>query len=80
MEGDNPVTLKFQKLFQLAANSRCLQCGKTSRQWADLAHAIFLCPDCAILFREFSWATKIKSVTWDQWTVDEVERLEKGGN
>lgn len=80
MEGEETPSARLQKLFQQEANSHCLHCGRVSKQWAELSHAIFLCLDCAAAFREYGWVTRIKSVHLDEWTNDEVERMERGGN
>lgn len=73
-------TERLQELFRLEANTRCLHCGRPSKQWAELTFAIFLCLDCAASFREFPWLTKIKSVNLDEWSSQDVDRMEKGGN
>lgn len=69
MEGAQLTTAqRFERLFQVEANTRCLNCGRASKQWAELSHAIFLCLDCAAAFREFSWVNRIKSINLDDWT------------
>jgi hypothetical protein len=57
-----------------------LHCGRGSKQWAELTFGIFLCLNCAAAFREFSWVTQIKSINLDEWTREEVSRMERGGN
>lgn len=41
----------FNKLFEDEDNSNCFHCGKKSKQWAETKHAIFLCLNCASLFK-----------------------------
>jgi len=59
-------------LLELEPNSQCSQCGKSSRQWADLSHAIFLCLGCAATYKEFSWVTNIKSIGLDEWSKTDI--------
>ena len=73
-------TERLINLFQEETNLKCLHCGKPSKQWAELSFAIFLCLDCAAAFREFNWIVKIKSVNLDDWSPEEVDRMERGGN
>ncbi len=67
-------------LFADPANIVCFQCGRPSKQWTDLAHAIFICLNCAAQFKQLNWVTKVKSVGLDEWSAEDVERMSKGGN
>lgn len=45
------TTEKLLNLLTQEDNTRCLHCGKSSKQWAETTFAIFLCLDCAAAFR-----------------------------
>ena len=77
---ENTDQLPLAQLFAKQANSLCSQCGRASRQWADLKHAIFLCLNCAAAYKEFAWTTQIKSIGLDEWSEEEIQRMERGGN
>lgn len=72
--------LPLAQFFAKEANSLCSQCARPSRQWADLKHAIFLCLNCAAAYKEFTWATQIKSIGLDEWSEEDIQRMERGGN
>jgi hypothetical protein len=43
-------------------------------------HGLFLCLNCAALYREVKGAVRIKSVGLDIWTKGDLMLLERGGN
>ena len=62
------------------SNKKCANCAHTCDNWADVQHAIFLCLDCAAIFKELNWATDIRNVRMDDWNKGDIDRMEKGGN
>ena len=55
-------------MFEDESNTECFECGKKSKQWADRSHAIFLCLNCAVIYKEIKWAVDIKSIGLDLWS------------
>lgn len=46
----------------------------------ETRHAIFLCLSCATKFKDIERFAYIKSVTLQQWSEEELEKLKRGGN
>lgn len=66
----------FQKSVQ--ANKRCANCTERGPTYVCLDFQTFVCQTCSGLHREFGH--KIKSISFSEWTVTDVELLEAGGN
>lgn len=59
------------------ANKQCSNCGELGPVYICTDFHTFICTECSGLHRELSH--KVKSITMSNWTVDEVDLLEKSG-
>jgi len=60
------------------ANKRCADCTELGPTYICLDFQTFICQYCSGIHREFGH--KIKSISLSQWTIHELEDLQKGGN
>lgn len=67
-------------MFSDEANVTCFECGKKSKQWAETCHAIFLCLNCAAIYKEIKSIVEVKSIGLDLWSKEELALLASGGN
>ncbi|RHZ57692.1 putative GTPase activating protein for Arf [Aspergillus thermomutatus] len=62
-------------------NDRCADCGAFNPGWASWNMGIFLCMRCAALHRKLgTHISKVKSLTMDTWTADQVDNMKSHGN
>ncbi|KAF1987769.1 ArfGap-domain-containing protein [Aulographum hederae CBS 113979] len=62
-------------------NDKCADCGARNPGWASWSLGIFLCMRCAALHRKMgTHISKVKSLSMDSWSTDQVERLKQTGN
>jgi hypothetical protein len=62
-------------------NDRCADCGAKNPGWASWSLGVFLCVRCATLHRKLgTHISKVKSLTMDQWTAEQVDNMKKVGN
>ena len=62
-------------------NKRCCDCGKNNPRWASTNLGCFMCLECSGIHRAIGvHITKIKSITLDKWTRNEVEYMKTVGN
>ena len=66
----------FQRRWQ--ANKTCADCPERGPTYVCLDFQIFVCQSCAGIHREFGH--KIKSISFSEWNIAEVTKLEEGGN
>ncbi|KAK2841622.1 hypothetical protein FQN49_006072, partial [Arthroderma sp. PD_2] len=65
----------------VAGNDRCADCQARNPGWGSWNLGIFLCMRCATLHRKLgTHISKVKSLTMDSWTADQVETMKKNGN
>lgn len=58
----------------VAGNDKCADCGARNPGWASWSLGIFLCLRCAALHRKLgTHISKVKSLSMDQWNVEQVE-------
>ncbi|KAI5779525.1 hypothetical protein EDC01DRAFT_670512 [Geopyxis carbonaria] len=68
-------------LKSVPGNDRCADCGTRNPGWASWSLGIFLCIRCASLHRKLgTHVSKVKSITMDSWSNDQVENMRKNGN
>ncbi|KAI1359622.1 ArfGap-domain-containing protein [Xylaria arbuscula] len=72
----------LQDLVQsVAGNNVCADCGAPNPSWASWNLGIFLCMRCAAIHRKLgTHISKVKSLSMDSWTNDQVESMKRTGN
>ena len=71
----------LQELLHAPGNDRCADCHAPGPRWASHNLGIFLCMQCAVVHRKLgSHLSKVKSVTLDTWTREQVQRMREVGN
>ncbi|KAE8783321.1 putative ADP-ribosylation factor GTPase-activating protein AGD14 [Hordeum vulgare] len=65
-------------LIKLPPNRRCINCNAIGPQHVCTSFWTFTCISCSGIHREFTH--RVKSVSMSNFTVQEVEALQKGGN
>ncbi|EKD13684.1 uncharacterized protein L3040_005692 [Drepanopeziza brunnea f. sp. 'multigermtubi'] len=62
-------------------NNVCADCQARNPGWASWSLGIFLCMRCAALHRKLgTHITKVKSLSMDSWTSEQVENMKRVGN
>ncbi|KAG1752082.1 hypothetical protein EDB19DRAFT_1628154 [Suillus lakei] len=62
-------------------NDICADCKSRNPRWASHNLGIFICVNCASIHRKLgTHITKVKSVTLDAWTKEQVEVMKQNGN
>ncbi|KAK2746677.1 hypothetical protein FQN57_003021 [Myotisia sp. PD_48] len=62
-------------------NDRCADCQARNPGWASWNLGIFLCLRCATLHRKLgTHISKVKSLSMDSWSSDQVDYMKKNGN
>ncbi|KAK0194466.1 hypothetical protein F5146DRAFT_1035992 [Armillaria mellea] len=70
-----------EKLALLPGNDICADCKARNPRWASHNLGIFLCVNCASIHRKIgTHITKVKSLTMDSWTKEQVENMKNMGN
>ncbi|KAI3326163.1 ArfGap-domain-containing protein [Xylariaceae sp. AK1471] len=72
----------LQDLVQsVPGNNLCADCGARNPSWASWNLGIFLCMRCAAIHRKLgTHISKVKSLSMDSWTNDQVESMKRVGN
>ncbi|KAG9239656.1 hypothetical protein BJ875DRAFT_390960 [Amylocarpus encephaloides] len=62
-------------------NNICADCQARNPGWASWSLGIFLCMRCAALHRKLgTHITKVKSLSMDSWSTEQVENMKRVGN
>ncbi|KAI1085068.1 ArfGap-domain-containing protein [Whalleya microplaca] len=62
-------------------NNFCADCQARNPAWASWSLGIFLCMRCAAIHRKLgTHISKVKSLSMDSWTNDQVENMKRVGN
>ncbi|KAK5108252.1 hypothetical protein LTR62_008636 [Meristemomyces frigidus] len=62
-------------------NDRCADCATKNPTWASWNLGLFLCERCGGLHRKLgTHVSKVKSLSMDSWSADQVEHMKKVGN
>ncbi|KAJ1913052.1 Gtpase activating protein [Mycoemilia scoparia] len=62
-------------------NANCADCGAQGPRWASWNNGIFLCIHCAGVHRRIgTHISKVKSISLDMWTAEQIEHFRKIGN
>ncbi|KAI0156997.1 ArfGap-domain-containing protein [Xylariaceae sp. FL1272] len=65
----------------IPGNSTCADCGARNPAWASWSLGVFLCMRCAAIHRKLgTHISKVKSLSMDSWTNDQVDSMRKVGN
>ncbi|KAJ8517140.1 hypothetical protein ONZ45_g5627 [Pleurotus djamor] len=71
-------------LLELASkpgNDVCADCKSRNPRWASHNLGIFICVNCASVHRKLgTHITKVKSLSLDEWTKEQVEHMKQNGN
>ncbi|KAF7329742.1 ARF GAP-like zinc finger-containing protein [Mycena kentingensis (nom. inval.)] len=68
-------------LVSLPGNDTCADCKAKHPRWASYSLGIFICVNCASIHRKIGvHVTKVKSLTMDSWTKEQVDRMREMGN
>ncbi|KAH8902696.1 ArfGap-domain-containing protein [Coniochaeta sp. PMI_546] len=72
----------LQDLVQtVPGNNLCADCGARNPAWASWSLGIFLCMRCATIHRKLgTHISKVKSLSMDSWSNEQVENMKKVGN
>ncbi|CAP72753.1 uncharacterized protein PODANS_2_1820 [Podospora anserina S mat+] len=72
----------LQELVQtVPGNNFCADCSARNPSWASWSLGIFLCMRCATLHRKMgTHVSKVKSLSMDSWTNEQVDNMKKVGN
>lgn len=62
-------------------SNKCAECSSPSPDWASVTYGILICLDCAGIHRGFGvHISFVRSITMDDWSTDQFDRMMKGGN
>ncbi|KAJ4306203.1 Protein gts1 [Collariella sp. IMI 366227] len=65
----------------VAGNNFCADCQARNPSWASWSLGIFLCMRCATIHRKLgTHVSKVKSLSMDSWTNEQVDNMRKVGN
>ncbi|KAK4500129.1 hypothetical protein PRZ48_008315 [Zasmidium cellare] len=68
-------------LRSVPGNDRCADCAAKNPGWASWNLGVFLCMRCAALHRKLgTHVSKVKSLSMDSWSTEQVENMKKVGN
>jgi len=63
------------------ANKYCADCNQKGPLWASTNLGVFVCISCAGIHRQLgTHISKVRSVTLDEWTKDQIEHFQQLGN
>ncbi|KAL1921815.1 uncharacterized protein VTP21DRAFT_10457 [Calcarisporiella thermophila] len=69
------------ELVRLPGNDQCADCGAKGPRWAAYNLGVFLCMRCAGIHRKMgTHISRVKSITFDQWTAEQIEMMKQCGN
>ncbi|KAG0699064.1 hypothetical protein DFH29DRAFT_809575 [Suillus ampliporus] len=69
------------ELVMQPGNDVCADCKSRNPRWASHNLGIFMCVNCASIHRKLgTHITKVKSITMDAWTKEQVEVMKQNGN
>jgi stromal membrane-associated protein len=71
----------LQELLKLPENRECADCTAKSVHWASVNLGVFNCIKCAGIHRNLGvHISKVRSVTLDKWTDEQIETMQRIGN
>ncbi|OAD04281.1 hypothetical protein MUCCIDRAFT_35872 [Mucor lusitanicus CBS 277.49] len=64
----------LNEIVKQPGNEHCADCGSKNPRWASYSLGVFLCIRCAGIHRKMgTHISKVKSITMDQWTSEQIE-------
>ncbi|KAI4731735.1 ArfGap-domain-containing protein [Aureobasidium sp. EXF-10728] len=71
----------LQDLLKVPGNDRCADCAARNPAWSSWSLGIFLCMSCAAIHRKMgTHISKVKSLSMDSWSPDQVDNMKRVGN
>jgi len=71
----------LEDLLKLPENKECVDCGTKAPRWASTNLGVFMCIRCSGIHRSLGvHISKVKSVSLDKWTPEQVEFMKRMGN
>ncbi|KAI6015266.1 hypothetical protein F5J12DRAFT_523718 [Pisolithus orientalis] len=71
----------LMELVSKPGNDVCADCKARAPRWASFNIGIFICVNCASIHRKIgTHITKVKSLTLDEWSKEQVEFMKQNGN
>lgn len=68
-------------LLEMDGNARCVDCENMNPEWAAVSYGALVCINCSGKHRSLGVNnSKVRSITMDHWTYDEVVQMLEGGN
>ncbi|KAM0790876.1 hypothetical protein ACM66B_004716 [Microbotryomycetes sp. NB124-2] len=69
------------ELLKVPGNDACADCQARNPRWSAWNHGVFVCVTCAGIHRKMgTHISKVKSVSLDTWTKDQIEHMRQRGN
>jgi len=70
-----------QLLVDIEGNTRCLDCGDASPDWASVSYGALLCLGCSGKHRSLGVKTSfVRSISMDHWSTRQILSMLEGGN
>ncbi|KAH7036579.1 hypothetical protein BKA57DRAFT_399560 [Linnemannia elongata] len=64
----------LNELLKIPVNTICCDCGAANPNWASYSLGCFLCVRCCSVHRKMgTHISKVKSVSLDSWTQDDID-------
>ncbi|KAI6128156.1 hypothetical protein EDD16DRAFT_1744912, partial [Pisolithus croceorrhizus] len=71
----------LMELVMKPGNDVCADCKARAPRWASFNIGIFICMNCASIHRKIgTHITKVKSLSLDEWSKEQVEFMKQNGN
>eukprot|EP00980_Cylindrotheca_fusiformis_P015120 scaffold4180_cov99-Cylindrotheca_fusiformis.AAC.1 len=68
-------------LLEMDGNARCVDCDNKNPEWAAVSYGALVCINCSGKHRSLGVNnSKVRSITMDHWTYEEVVQMLEGGN
>jgi hypothetical protein len=78
----HPIPISCCELIRsVAGNSKCVDCEASNPDWVAVSYGALICMSCSARHRSLGVNySKVRSLTMDHWSVDEVLNMLEGGN